>query len=362
MKLCFGKSRGSMLGEARGQLGGWLAGLALLVGMAPVASALAVNEVETSASGSRTRIRMEVDVRTEMNKIDLLIVIDDSGSMSAHQANLARNVDRLTLAAAKLGADLHVGVLTTSADSMGAHVPGQLIGVKRAFASMADADFEATLRENLQKAMTTNGSGTEQPFASVLLSLQQPTRDGANKGFRRADAALAILLVTDADDQSAPLATIGQPGSSALISVGDFVGSLRSEVGPTGALALHAAFIPTNDTKCDRGGESVPTRIEAAMELIGGSRIANLCDPAFGDALEAVGMTMGQRVAREIQLPLPADYATMSLTYGSRQLMAGNLQFGFSFDRLRHRLILGERALMPLEPVGVPLIIEYWTK
>jgi hypothetical protein len=241
-------------------------------------------------------------------------------------------------------------------------VPGQLIGVKRSFAKMADADFEATLRENLQKAMTTDGSSTEQPFASVLMSLQQPVRDGANKGFRRADAALAILLLTDSDDQSEPLVSIGQPDSSGLISVVDFVGSLRSEVGPTGALALHAAFIPTNDTGCVRSGEPVPTRIEAAMGLIGGGRIANLCDPAFGDALEAVGMTIGRSVAREIQLPLPADYATMSLTYGSRKLMAGNLQFGFSFDRLRHRLILGERALLPLEAVGVPLIIEYWAK
>lgn len=358
MSLCLGVSRGSL-----GRVSGLMVGIALLIGVAPFASALSVNDVQTITSGSRTQIRMEVDVRSDVNKIDLLIVIDDSGSMSAHQANLARNVDRLTLAAAKLGADLHVGVLTTSMDGFSAsRLPGHLVGVKRAYARMSDADFESVLRENLTAAMTTDGSNREQPFASILTSLQQPARDGANKGFRRVDASLAVLLVTDADDQSAPLASIGQPGSSGLLSVVDFVGSLRSEVGPTGGLALHAAFIPSSDNKCNRSGEPVPTRIESAMELIGGARVANLCDPAFGDALEAVGTTMGRSAAREIQLPLPADYSTLKLSYGSRQLMAGNLQFGFSFDRVRHRLILGDRALLPLEPMGVPLVIEYWTK
>lgn len=340
--------------RTRERIGRWLGivmGCVLSGAIASEATALSVNNVHSAASGSRTQIRMEIDVRNQSNKVDLLIVIDDSGSMAQHQANLAQNVDRMTSAAAKLGADLHVGVLTTSVEGFPLPVPaGHLVGVNQVFARGSDLDFETTLRENLRKAMTTNGSGQEQPFASILASLQPAVRDGVNKGFRRPDAGLAILLVTDADDQST------------TVPVADFVSALRAEVGPTGGLGLHAAFIPAADTKCDRAGEPTPIKIEEAMDLIGGGRVASLCDPAFGDALEAVGVKMGQGAAREIQLPLPADYSTLKLTYGARQLMAGNLQLGFGFDRVRHRVILGTRALSPLEPVGVPLVIEYWTK
>ncbi len=54
--------------------------------------------------------------------------------------------------------------------------------------------------------MGTNGSGLEQPLRAALWSVDARDKDGTNAGesgsFRRSDALLAVVLITDEDDGS----------------------------------------------------------------------------------------------------------------------------------------------------------------
>ncbi len=180
---------------------------------------------------------------------DILFVVDDSGSMSEEQANLAANLGAFidTLAASPVKNDFRIGVTNTSVEefnlgtaytagpSSGVPFPaGALVAIKRdnsgnpisgAFVYDAAAyaatggwggnrildkgsptlisDFDANVRVGL------NGSGKEQPFRAARLALSDRLLD-ANKGFLRDGARLAVIILTDEDDCSdsaPPLAT-----------------------------------------------------------------------------------------------------------------------------------------------------------
>jgi hypothetical protein len=65
----------------------------------------------------------------------------------------------------------------------------------------------------------TDGSGHEQPLNGAKLALTDRITDGKNAGFLRDDALLAIVMLTDEDDQS------GDPksASSSPLPVDDFI-------------------------------------------------------------------------------------------------------------------------------------------
>lgn len=176
---------------------------------------------------------------------DILFVIDDSGSMSEEQANLAANLGAFidTLAASPVKNEFRIGVTNTSVeeftvtattgtsytagpsagvpypagalvsirtDANGNAIPGSLVYDASLYAQTGGwggnrildkgsptliPDFKANVRMGL------NGSGKEQPFRAARLALSDRLLD-ANAGFLRDGARLAVVFLTDEDDCS----------------------------------------------------------------------------------------------------------------------------------------------------------------
>ncbi|HJK95062.1 MAG TPA: hypothetical protein RMH26_30285, partial [Polyangiaceae bacterium LLY-WYZ-15_(1-7)] len=184
--------------------------------------------------------------------VDLLFVVDDSGSMAEEQAALADQFPSLvrTLATGDLDGDgrgdvqpvddLRVGVLTTNLGAPGVD-PGAIGGCEvrpgdgsggvlrsqlrgpgcagavpgfLAFVPGSGADADAFAADFACLAVVgDDGCGFEQPLEATLKALlpaDGPVRflegvgqgDGANAGFVREGAVLAVVLVTDEDDCS----------------------------------------------------------------------------------------------------------------------------------------------------------------
>ncbi len=164
----------------------------------------------------------------ETGALDILFVVDDSGSMQPHQQALIQS------AASSLFAeledddgnlpDLHVGVASTDVTVPGYSIPtcdnpddGYLRGPQASPACQAagitgsflvDTDDGAGGRNrNYSGAigdafacladLGTSGCGFESPLQSMRLAL-----DGRNPGFLRDDAMLLVVLLTDEDDCS----------------------------------------------------------------------------------------------------------------------------------------------------------------
>ncbi len=137
---------------------------------------------------------------------DVLMVVDDSCSMSSFQANLSAAAAPFLSALQTRLVDFHIGVVTTDMDSparSGRLVPAPLSG---ATVVTAQDDPVAAL-DDLESmvAVGVNGSVNEAGVAAIGAALG-PLNAVANAGFRRPDVALDVVLLTDEEDYSTAVA------------------------------------------------------------------------------------------------------------------------------------------------------------
>lgn len=151
------------------------------------------------------------------NKVDILWVVDDSGSMDEEQNALATNFQSFVQFADSLGGvDYQLGVTTTEINDP---VGGDLwacSGYNKVIKS-SDANREAAFQCASRVTNPPGGNRRPNPGGSdeaeaglqaARLALDHPTIDNENAGFLRDDARLAVIMVSDEEDQS--------PGSVSL--------------------------------------------------------------------------------------------------------------------------------------------------
>jgi hypothetical protein len=155
-------------------------------------------------------------------KVDLLIVIDNSGSMAEEQQALAQNLDRLWNRIALANADFHIAVTSTGMDKYTtgwSQCPGGALGGEGGRFFPVDGSHPRLLTPqtpDVRNALVLNTNvglchWLEQFTEPVVAALTDPLvnarkapgtpwpADG-NAGFLRDDARLALLAVSDADD------------------------------------------------------------------------------------------------------------------------------------------------------------------
>jgi hypothetical protein len=150
-------------------------------------------------------------------KIDLLFVIDDSGSMMEEQANLAANFPKMVSVLDQSGLDYRLAVTTTSVDySFVLTLPNGTFPVAETglntgtmlktpamtnrWIDKAEPNVSATFAT--LASVGTMGSGTEMPLAAIRAAFERRMMDNTNTGFRRPDALLGIVILTDENDCS----------------------------------------------------------------------------------------------------------------------------------------------------------------
>jgi hypothetical protein len=202
--------------------------------------------------------------------VDVLLMVDNSNSMTEEQAALAAQIPRMArvLATGDLDGDgvqdfpalrsVRIGTVTTDMGVGGFRVPicdtggdfgddGVLRTQGNTSSSGCDASYPsfAELRADDPSAdvdafvsqvscvanLGTGGCGFEQPLEAVLKALTPSTSavrffrdttghaDGANAGFQRADSILAAVLLTDEEDCSASDLSLFDPSSATYGSV-----------------------------------------------------------------------------------------------------------------------------------------------
>lgn len=161
----------------------------------------------------------------ECEKMDIVFVVDDSGSMEEEQKNLAANFPKFvakidsfkTKGGSKL--DWRIAVTTTATNisykiqvPFGGTMPMSEKGDDGAFRMPSScggtrrwiekADKNASADFQCRAKVGTGGSSIEMPLQTTKLALNDRVADGTNAGFLRDDALLAIIVLTDEDDCS----------------------------------------------------------------------------------------------------------------------------------------------------------------
>jgi hypothetical protein len=301
----------------------------------------------------RLEVKLEkvtnTDTRISFNpQVDILFVVDDSISMDDKQRNLAANIQLFTSGVTGMSLlDYHIGVITTSLDSWssgGRSSDGRLVGPPR-FVDRNTPNAIMALQNNLQ--VGTNGSTTEKMFAPVVAALSQPLLTTTNKDFFRPDAHLALIFITDAEDQSEGL----EPDAFY-----QFLLDLKNL--DKKKLLVYGVHIPSIDDSCSRSGEDVPVRLERFFR-IAGAKTFGLCDLDYGKKLANLGEDLVKRVGRLMYLSRPPVLSSIRVTYGS-QIIANDTQHGWTFDPKHNALIFGQEIVWDKnQPQGTQVEVAF---
>ncbi len=126
--------------------------------------------------------------------VDVLFVIDDSCSMGDDQAALSQNFQRFIQQANLRQVDFHLGITTTTLFPSAGALVGPVLDPQT---FNLEAAFQA------QASVGVNGSGIEQGLDAMQGALNLAAAGiGFNADLLRPDAGLAVVLISDEDDQS----------------------------------------------------------------------------------------------------------------------------------------------------------------
>ncbi len=258
-------------------------------------------------------------------KVDVLFVIDDSGSMSSHQTNLTRNVDQFLDGLKKTKyVDYHIGVTTSSETdstwSKAAH--GKLNGTVKYVDRMTPNQF-TVLKQNMM--VGTSGENEERMFSPTYLALTEPNLSGHNKGFYRPSALLALVYITDTDDQSDIQPGYTKRPSHPLYFTPDSFITWLYRLKPNGRQKIFtygAAIIDIPSSVCQWGGPIPPSKHDNLKEFFMKTKAAvhSLCDPNYGSKLAAIGDDLIKRVNKGMILDRRPQVDTIRVTYGTQEI------------------------------------------
>jgi hypothetical protein len=210
-------------------------------------------------------------VQQALPKVDVLFVVDSTGSMAGEQASFAAAAADFVGVLDGLALSYQVGVITTDPSDQGALLGRPWIITAR------NEDPAAALAVGL-----TVGTSSPPPAAGLYAAgLALADVNGLNRGFHRADAALQVVFVSDGDDES---------DAWAADPTLEFVALLAGEALASGHAARASAVVGNTPDGCEgESGSAAPGfRYVAVAEATGGV-VASICSSNFVSVAEALG-------------------------------------------------------------------------
>lgn len=264
-------------------------------------------------------------------KVNILFVVDNSGSMKSYQKKLS---DNIALFAEKFfdnaRVDYRIGVVPiydskylndkTVYKAVGIRKMnplGELVPLK-GLENSENADSSSLFitretpnpKEVLKQTVMIGvqwGPEAEESFSPVLAVTEEERNQNVNHGFYQKEAYLAVIFLTDADD-----VTPGLSAEEFYQKLVDLKGGDRSKV-------LIAAALPNledHSAGCGKDGRGPIQAFPSLMSISSGIQ-ADLCSKNFGATLAEFGDQLIQRVAtQKKQLPYTPDVTTLKVSYG----------------------------------------------
>ncbi len=244
-------------------------------------------------------------------KMDLLFVVDDSGSMAEEQTNLATNFPQFAtvldqyMVEAGLPLDYRLAITTTGRDveytevlppPFPTSIPmsemgddgafRQSCGMSRRWLERTDTGVPTTFA--CAANVGTGGSSLEMPLYASELALQERMADGTNAGFLREDALLAVVYLTDEDDCSRRDNNFSVTAGEACTNVapGEWVSFFDDLKGDRGRWATAVIAGPTACSS-SFGDAAAATRLQQFVSEAGDNAVfSSICEGNLAGALQ----------------------------------------------------------------------------
>lgn len=223
-----------------------------------------------------------------LSGLDLLFVVDATPSMAEEQDALAQAASDLLTGLLGWQLSWQIGVV-----SMDLREEGLLRG-RPWVITPSTPDSGQALRLALQ--VGSSGLPPSAGMEAALLALDP--ENTANLGFRRPDAALHVVFVSDGDDQS----DVGVDAA--------FLAWMQEEAETSGRRAVASAVVGDVPGGCEgETGSATPGARYAAVSTQLGGAVQSVCTGSFSDVAAQISL-LGQEGHREFVLqaePLPGS-------------------------------------------------------
>jgi hypothetical protein len=269
-------------------------------------------------------------------KVDILFVVDNSGSMGEEQSNLRTNFRDFAQIAQTWTVNYQIGVITTDSPRL----QGNPLIIRP-----TDPDPVAEFGSNAN--VGTSGSGTEQGLEMAYRALSDPLITGHNAGILRADASLEVIVVSDEEDQSPQ-------------SLDFYISFFYSIKGAQNTSLFHFSAIAgdvPNGCNSGAGSAEAGRRYEEVARRTGGV-FGSICDASFAQTLRAIGnRAFGLRVqfflSRQPDMTQPFSvrrYANEAACDADPNATGGtvvpnNPNTGWTFDPPSNSILFGPQAI-----------------
>jgi hypothetical protein len=238
-----------------------------------------------SASGDApdlsTPTQTDVTKQTKIPEVDILWVVDNSGSMAEEQDDLSTNFDAFINFFIGSGLDWHIGVVTTDTDARAKRGKLEPARDGTRFLTSTTPDPIVPFRQMVK--VGTLGSPDERGLSASYLALAQPDPAivTANEGFYREGAALHVVVVSDEEDTPG---IISNPAEYANWLVGlkaspDIPVTFSSIVGPN----------PNGCSRLPEVDAVAGSRYIQVTDLVGGV-FSSICTEDWYSVLEELGL------------------------------------------------------------------------
>ncbi len=238
----------------------------------------------------------------EWGKLDILVVIDNSGSMAEEQAKLATKLEPLLSHIEK--ADWQIAVITTYE-----HDTCQRALIKKSDVS-AKSKFASAVNVGIN-----NQAGLERGVLRAVVGLKAKCK---TQGWVRPDSTLAVLIVSDEDnchlDVQKGYGCQGEPDLNPAYLT-DYLASIRKPGidAKVYGLIWHSSMTPT---QCPSG----LSQGHAYEKIINGTsgKWGSICDADYSTTLRAMSQDIAQIVKYEFPLAHVPDDGTLQILVDNR--------------------------------------------
>ena len=228
------------------------------------------------------------------NKVDVMIVNDNSFSMYYEQMKMAAKFSDFVSSLSDL--DAHIGMTTTDPETSQNKQPGQLLtweGFNSQILTPRTPNAAKIFESSVARQETLNCSGgfgcpssNEQPILNIMQAIAGA--ESLNSGFFRKGADLAVIVLSDEDEMS--------DGPSSATKPAAMIAAFKALFGHTKKLVVHGIVVRPGDQSCLKAqqnqagaaaGSSYGSYVAEAARLTGGI-VGDICADDYTSQLREI--------------------------------------------------------------------------
>jgi hypothetical protein len=288
------------------------------------------------------------------NKVDILVIADNSQSMDAEQSKMSQRFSSFTSAIRDI--DYQIGVTTTDLSGGRFSSNGNLVdyeGTRLKILTPSTPNAAELFRQTVARKETVGcayrevdpecPSTNEEPLRAIMTAMDK--RFSSNVGFFRDKVDFVVVVLSDEDEQST--------GPAAATKPQEVIRHFQATFGQSKRLAVHGIIIKPGDSACrsqQRGqllfgaGGEYGTHVNELAGLTGGT-VQSICDADYSSSLSTISQSVRKLVG---SFELQAEPA------------AGSLSVRLTPDRAINYRIEGKRVIFDTPPpAGTRIDISY---